>query len=317
MASNPPDLNEARRHEVEARRLAEEGRMPFPTTPGEAKQPHPIIRPLVLRANLGETVEIDLHNDIRNRHVGMHLVGSGYDVKEDDGSKVGANPSSLAPPDQHETYRWICGNEGVFPFHDGGDYSGGEDGTNVHGLFGALVVEPVGAIWRDPISGRDSTSSVLDGLYLDVIPPEARNAAPAAPAPSIKGYEFEKPRQYHDFTREAHREFVVFFHDEPEFVPPHTPMPADPCAAGSHGGHGGHGGHGELPPIMPVSYRAEPMINREHVLFKLINEGHDFKGRPVLNEEQHHSSWMFGDPVTPIFKAYIGDPVASGSCMRR
>ena len=29
----------------------------------------------------------------------------------------------------------------------------------------------------------------------------------------------------------------------------------------------------------------------------------------MLNEEQHHSSWMFGDPATPILKAYIGDPV--------
>jgi len=60
---------------------------------------------------------------------------------------------------------------------------------------------------------------------------------------------------------------------------------------------------------MPVSYRAEPMINREHELFRLIHAGHDFQGRPVLNEEQHHSSWMFGDPVTPILRAYVGDPV--------
>jgi manganese oxidase len=30
---------------------------------------------------------------------------------------------------------------------------------------------------------------------------------------------------------------------------------------------------------------------------------------PVVNEEQHHSSWMFGDPATPVLKAYLGDPV--------
>jgi hypothetical protein len=51
------------------------------------------------------------------------------------------------------------------------------------------------------------------------------------------------------------------------------------------------------------------MVNKEQILFRLLQEGHNFKGRPVLNEEQHHSSWMFGDPATPIFKAYIGDPV--------
>ncbi len=72
------------------------------------------------------------------------------------------------------------------------------------------------------------------------------------------------------------------------------------------GGHGG--GHMDQLPIMPISYRSEPMINRERTLWRLQREGHFLK-RPVLNEEQHHSSWMFGDPVTPILKAYIGDPV--------
>jgi len=25
---------------------------------------------------------------------------------------------------------------------------------------------------------------------------------------------------------------------------------------------------------------------------------------PAVNEEQHHSSWLFGDPATPILRAY-------------
>jgi hypothetical protein len=53
------------------------------------------------------------------------------------------------------TYSWSTSYEGVFTFHDGGNYSGGEDGTNVHGLFGALIVEPEGTIWRDPVSGQN------------------------------------------------------------------------------------------------------------------------------------------------------------------
>ena len=83
-----------------------------------------------------------------------------------------------------------------------------------------------------------------------------------------------------------------------------------PCGEpGGGGAGGGHGdGHEDLLPIMPISYRAEPMINRERTLWGLLNSGHVLI-RPVLNEEQHHSSWMFGDPVTPILKAYIGDPV--------
>ena len=299
----------------EARDLALKLQMPFPTTPRGARQPHPIIRPLVLRCNLGETVEVCLKNEIEKRAIGIHLVGGGYDVVEYDGSQVGGNDPSLAPPSDTATYKWRCDHEGVFPFHDGGDYSGGEDGTNVHGLFGALAVEPAGAIWRDPITGEKSgKDNQLDGLYLDIIPPKAA-AKPDLPVPSstLKDHTFRDPVAYPNFREDAHREFVIFFHDEPEFLPPHKKRLPDPCDEGEgHGsGHGGGhgGGHGDLLPIMPISYRAEPMVNREQTLFKLMHDGHDFKGRPVLNEEQHHSSWMFGDPVTPILRAYIGDPV--------
>jgi FtsP/CotA-like multicopper oxidase with cupredoxin domain len=294
---------------AEAKAIADDLEVPFPTTPEEAKRPHPLVRPLVLRTNRADPVKVRLRNEIEGRSIGLHLVGDGYDVESGDGSWVGANPPSLVPPGGSRVYRWAAAHEGIFPFHDGGDYSGGEDGTNVHGLFGALIVEPEGAIWRDPVSGdRSDQVEELDGLYLDVIPPEALAAAPIPIPATIDGHKFEKPREYHDFNREAHREFVIFFHDEPEFVPPHAERQRDPCE--KDGGHGGGHGHGDMHlPIMPVSYRAEPMVNREQILFKLINEGHDFKNRPVLNEEQHHSSWMFGDPATPILRAYIGDPV--------
>src|SRR3712207_155582 len=47
--------------------------------------------------------------------------------------------SDSAPAFPNErTYTWRCEHEGVFPFHDGGNLSGREEGTNVHGLFGAL-----------------------------------------------------------------------------------------------------------------------------------------------------------------------------------
>jgi hypothetical protein len=310
LAKPVPDQAEIDRLRPAAQAIAAEFQVRFPTTSADAKQPHEFVRPLVLRAHHGDVVTVNLQNEIEGRAIGMHLVGPGYDVETHDGSEVGSNPPSLAPPGGYYTYQWTAEHEGVFPFHDGGDYSGGQDGTNVHGLFGAFIVEPAGTIWRDPVSGVTSSGAgvQLDGLYLDVIPPEAQAAAPI-PAPStIENYQFPAPREYPDYNREAHREFVVFFHDEPEFVPPHGTHYPDPCAHDD--GAGGHGGHGVAgPPIMPVSYRAEPMVNKEQILFRLLAQGHDFKGRPVLNEEQHHSSWMFGDPATPIFKAYIGDPV--------
>ena len=94
---------------------------------------------------------------------------------------------------------------------------------------------------------------------------------------------------------------------------------------------------------MPLSYRAEPMPNRlPHRMRRLAErtapepppdqvgidhsavtieldddlgevfriartpEG-EFLER-VAGEEQHHSSWLFGDPITPILRCYKGDP---------
>ncbi len=302
----------------------------LPVTPEQARRPHPLVRPLVLRARRGETVTVHLCNDVRDRYVGVHLVGGRYDVKTDDGSQVGANPSSLADFGQTRTYTWFCEDEGVFPFHDAGNFDGGEDGTNVHGLFGALIVEPQGTTWRDPVTGRGSHGETgtgeftqLDGLHLDVLPD---GVAPIEVPESVdtladRQGAWPEPAEHLNFDEcpFPYREFVIFFHDEPEFVPPHGEPEPDPCEAhendghggGAVGGHGdGHGGAGEHDlPIMAVSYRAEPMINRERTLWRLLRTGHVL-GRPVLNEEQHHSSWMFGDPSDHlVLRAYLRDRV--------
>jgi hypothetical protein len=164
---------------------------------------------------------------------------------------------------------------------------------------------------------------------MDILPPgNAQNSDVITSTTTLPTHTWTAPMAYPDFTIVGYREYVIFFHDEPEFLPPHDtdvlispciplplsaedkpPLPEKPCPTEEGGGHSGHGGHGDLLPIMPISYRAEPMINRERILWRLMEEGHNFHGRPVLNEEQHHSSWMFGDPDTPILKAYIGDPV--------
>lgn len=304
---------------IQAKSRAEEIGVELPSTPEEARQPHPLIRPLVLRSRVGDRVEVELQNEIRGRYVGIHLVGDGYEVTKSDGSQVGQNPASLTAPGSRHTYVWEClHHEGVFPFHDGGNYSGGEDGTNVHGLFGSLVVEPKGAVWRDPVSGRRSVDAnggfqEIDGLYMDILPQgNAQMAHAPASTTTLDNHVWPDPCPYPKFDEKAHREFVIVFHDEPEFLPPHGHLEESPCAEeeGTRGDqHGGnHGGHGDVLPIMPISYRSEPMVNRERTLWRLLREGHVLK-HPVLNEEQHHSSWMFGDPVTPILKAYIGDPV--------
>ena len=86
----------------------------------KAKQPHPLISPLVLRATKGDTVTVKLKNKIPNRKVGIHLVGPGANAA-DDGTHVGNNASSLLNHNQSRTYTWTCDFEDVYVFHDGGD----------------------------------------------------------------------------------------------------------------------------------------------------------------------------------------------------
>lgn len=265
-----------------------------------------LIRPLVLRACKGETVVIKFENLLthsEHKQVGIHLVGDGYDVATSDGAAVGANPSTLHTRGTSAiTYTWHCQHEGVFVFHDAGNLSGMEDGTNVHGLFGALVVEPEGTRFRDPVTGKE----VADGLYVDVIPAGTGNGDSAQTrwlAPPVK-YPEDVPD---GSVGKAFREYVIFFHDEVEFLSSHSTHTPDICQhqpdicgnppPPEHATH----------PIMTISYRAEPMVARQQELWRLISGGR--LKAPVVHEEQHHSSWMFGDPATPILKAYIGDPV--------
>lgn len=281
----------------------------------DPKDPDPLVRPLVLRCVVGETLEIAFWNHIEGRRVGLHLVGGGYDVTTDDGARVGANPDTTVPyvphsgsGDPQRVYRWRCDTEGVYVFHDGADLSGGEDGSNAHGLFGVLVVEPPGTVWRDSTGTEPGTSddTEIDGLYVDIIPTGAGNPTPV---PWLS-----EPVKYPP-AGAAFREYVVVIHDEPHIVNHTALMDVNPPWGATEHAEAEHGGG--VSHVMPISYRAEPMANRERIIWSRLTGSPVEEGDPVpaplevpvVNEEQHHSSWLFGDPATPILRAYLGDPV--------
>ena len=297
-------------------------------------QPHPLIQPLVLRARVGDTVHIKLTNHIDCRNVGMHLIGPGYDVRSD-GSHVGNNASSVAAPGATVTYTWQCLDEGVFVFHDIADPDGDEDGSNAHGLFGALVVEPAESYWTDPT--KDHHARVDEGLYVDVHQRESFDRIVKPPFAGQPGS--KRPPRYADPCA-SFREYVLFFFDEPEVHELECNRCCKTCDEKKKCRHG-HGCHMEGPcfedlpcrckheteclddgeheahecdphhfpggSLMLFNYRSEPMKNREKQIWDRLEAGR--LDTTVINEEQHHSSWMFGDPATPILKAYLGDPV--------
>lgn len=166
-------------------------------------QPCKDIQPLVIRANLGDKIIIKFTHSL-NRTLSIHVQGLAYDVHTSDGTAVGYNQDSTA--ERQIVYTWYAQQEGVFLFHDMADSRGNEAGTNIHGLFGAIIIEKPESEWWDPETGEKLKS----GLFADIS------------HPSLPSF----------------REYAVFFHDELEIrdkkgntpVDPHTGLPASTTA---------------------------------------------------------------------------------------
>lgn len=180
----------------DAERIKEEANKCFAMDP---PRPYKEVQPLVLRANVGEQIQVTFTHSL-NRDLSIHVQGLAYDVQTSDGACVGFNKDSTT---KHQiTYTWYADREGVYSFQDMGDTRSSEAGTNVHGLFGAVIVEAAGSTWLDPETGL----AIESGLFADI---------------------------YHP-TKPAFREYAVFFHDELEIldkdgnppVDPHTGLPS-------------------------------------------------------------------------------------------
>lgn len=232
------------------------------------------IQPLTLRANKGDCIQVTFSNYLSEK-ASIHIEGVGYDVKGSDGTSAGYNPDSTAAPNMDLVYRWNASEEGTFFFYNGADLTyftdpNGGRGTMGDGLFGALIVEPQGATWTDPITGEALTS----GLYADIHLPD-------------------QP----DF-----REYTLFFHDgvSAQFGSPQSVENVEEeVHEEGEEVEAPHEDDANEKELYAVNYRAEPLDERiKHAL------GEDGKDPTMF-----YSSWVFGDPATPITRAYVGDPV--------
>ncbi|MEW6208866.1 MAG: copper oxidase [Acidobacteriota bacterium] len=138
-------------------------------------------RPIVLRMNVGDCLQINFQNLLNpvpvddeqpatrtaSVHVvGLQLVGS----IASDGSNVGRNASSLVPPGSSAIYTFYAEREGGYMMHSGAANTGGEgDGGSLNaGLFGSVNVQVAGAQWfRSQVTAADlalaTTGQTADG----------------------------------------------------------------------------------------------------------------------------------------------------------
>ncbi|MGG3197261.1 multicopper oxidase domain-containing protein [Priestia aryabhattai] len=219
--------------------------------------PVDLVEPLVIRANVGDDIEILFENQLPF-NTSMHIQEVEYDVMDSDGAFVGFNKDTTVKPGDQIMYKWKATNAGVSFFSDLGNTLSSEEGSNLHGLFGALFVQPRGSWWTDPVTGKPINSGVFADIHNPLLP--------------------------------SFREFGWFFHDEMEVHDLTGQTPISPHTLQPEATHS-------------INYRSEPMRNR----MRLLQEGvvcPDCEG-----EEVHHDSWVFGDPATPILRAYVGDPL--------
>ena len=115
------------------------------------------IQPLTLRVLPGECLEIRLRTELADDEpASIHVHGSSLTVKKSGDAAVAGNPDAMARAGSPVTYEWMVGaeeREATHYFHSHGN-------TRVqtsHGLFGAVIVEPAGSTWLDPLTGEPST----------------------------------------------------------------------------------------------------------------------------------------------------------------
>lgn len=262
--------------------------------------------PLAIRANEGDCVEVTLYNRIdpdgafakehgprgaadgdpslplepssgtpAGLRVSLHPQLLEYDVRGSDGATVGFNKDQTVGPGEDIRYRWFAddvspGEAGAVNLTDYGDVRGHRH----HGLSGSLTIEPKGATYHDPMTGEPITS----GVVADIRVP----------------------------GREDFREYTLAVQDglnlrdaQGRIIPDaadHPPAPgeqADPLDAEDQGEKG-------------FGYASEPFRHRLGLDPVEANAANPLDGSALASV---FSSRVHGDPATPVFRAYAGDPV--------
>ncbi|GEM_PF-911440 len=166
-----------------------------------------------------------------------HIVAINNDLVTLDAPLVNHHAAGEEVGVEFVQYKWYADvDDGTVFFHDHVDFNNWG-----RGLFGALIIEPAGSTWRDPVTGAEIRSGATADIH-------------APPGASVG----------HGQSG-AFRELVAMIHNEAAI------KAGDPEGVSS------------------LNLKSEPLADRDA----------DFPFSSVTN----------GDPITPIFRAYVGDDV--------
>jgi hypothetical protein len=294
-------------------------------------------RPIVLRANVGDELRITFTNLLHKqalpgqpatREAGVFVMGMNWiGGPGSDAAYAGANSNSIVPPGGKTTYRLYAAVEGTFLLTSSGADAPLISNTGVsnqlmYGLFGAVNVEPTGAVWyRSQVTQKDlaAASTYPPGQDLPRIDYEAkfpdgtpvlnmlRAAGEANGVPQFDivyadltaviagphGGLFPDPPpdvacnpvyQNDQSRRRPYREITILYHDALTITPPFDPNAPGSATAMGAGGE-----------AFAINY-GSAAIGSE-VLANRIGVGPMASAAEAKFEEFFLSSWVCGDPA--------------------
>jgi FtsP/CotA-like multicopper oxidase with cupredoxin domain len=133
--------------------------------------------PLVIRADAGDCLRVTLHNDLPTDHftwtwgsgstrAGFNIGNVTYDPQNSYGAAIGYDPDSTVAPGGTRIYTYYVDKE------TGANLvlNMGNESTWRAGAYGALIAEPAGSTWSNPVTG--DTLDGQSGLAADVHLPD-------------------------------------------------------------------------------------------------------------------------------------------------
>ncbi|WP_437680053.1 copper oxidase [Sorangium sp. So ce131] len=344
-AFNPAGMVYALRRDVVA---ADPSR---PVGPGNATlRPGKRPRPLVLRVNAGDRLSISFTNWLApadgplpnaspsTRHASIHVVGLQIRNLDALGGDVGQNESSLAAPGETRRYELFAGREGTFLMHSAGAMMGA-DGIGrplrqiAQGLFGAVHVEPVGAVaYRSQVTAEELKAASLDPPNPDGTPRINYRAVDASGVPILRMIDDEGHIVHGDLNAIIadydetevgtpaskdvgyFREFTVLFHDELGAVQAFPELQRDPHYHGVRSGFGINYGAASLGAAVLANRRKiGPSKDCVECKFEEFFLSSWTSGDPALNierdEDDNAVRALYPDDPSNVSHGYLGDPV--------
>ncbi|WP_437964396.1 copper oxidase [Sorangium sp. So ce260] len=318
-----------------------------PLGPGNAMlRPGKRPRPLVLRVNVGDSLRIRFTNLLRpadrrpddspkTRSASVHVTGLDIANIEALGGNVGRSPDSLAEPGETRVYELLAEREGTFLIHSAGAMAGGQGngGQIVQGLFGAINVEPAGAVaYRSQVTAEELAAASLPTPNPDGTPRIDYDAVDEHGEPILRmindrdeivhgdlnaiiaGYQASQLEGRLPVAPGRFRELTVLFHDELKAVQAFQELERDEAFQGVRDGFGinyGASGFGAI--LLANRARLGPSKECVECKFEEFFLSSWPNGDPAMIVERDRNGnalqALFPDDPSNVQHAYLGDPV--------